>query len=127
MGTVHHVHADDVAQGFARAVARRQMSVGESFHVVSPGALTLRGYAERMAAWFGRDARLRFLPWDEWRSTVSERDAAVTFDHISRSPHCSIEKGRSLLGYAPRYGSLEAVQEAVAWLIQAGTVDAAGR
>ena len=33
-------------------------AVGESFHVVSPAALTLRGYAEAMAAWFGREPRL---------------------------------------------------------------------
>jgi nucleoside-diphosphate-sugar epimerase len=124
METLHHVHADDVAQGFVRAVTRRGVSIGESFHVVSAGALTLRGYAERMAGWFGREARLRFVPWEDWRSSVSERDAAVTLDHLSRSPHCSIDKARSLLGYAPRYRSLEAVQEAVAWLVQNGTIEA---
>ncbi len=42
--TVHHVHADDVAQGFVRALGARQASAGESFHLVSPAALTLRGY-----------------------------------------------------------------------------------
>ncbi len=35
--TLHHVHADDVAQVFMRAIARRRASLGESFHVVSPG------------------------------------------------------------------------------------------
>jgi hypothetical protein len=33
----------------------------------------------------------------------SDRDAAVTLDDIRRSPHCSIAKARTLLGYAPRY------------------------
>jgi nucleoside-diphosphate-sugar epimerase len=124
METVHHVHADDVAQGFARAVARRSTTVGESFHVVSPGALTLRGYAERMAAWFGCDPVLRLIPWEEWKQNVSDRDAAVTLDHISRSPHCSIAKARTLLGYEPRYSSIEAVRESVAWLVQNGTIAA---
>src|SRR5262249_33254198 len=46
METVHHVHADDVAQAFQRAMEHWNQAVGESFHVVSPAALTLRGYAE---------------------------------------------------------------------------------
>ena len=50
METVHHVHVDDVAQCFIRAMERRSEALGESFHVVSPAALTLRGYAERVGA-----------------------------------------------------------------------------
>jgi nucleoside-diphosphate-sugar epimerase len=34
----------------------------------------------------------------------------VTLDHIAHSPNCSIEKTRRLLGYSPRYTSLEAIQ-----------------
>jgi len=113
METVHHVHADDVAQAFVCAIARRDAALGESFHVVSPAALTLRGYAERMAEWFGTTAKLRFLPWEDWRQHFSEREAAHTWDHIAHSPNCSIEKARRRLGYAPRYSSLAAVQEAV--------------
>ena len=54
--TVHHVHADDVAQVFMKAIANWSVSVGEAFHAVSPAAVTLRGYAEAMAAWFGQRA-----------------------------------------------------------------------
>lgn len=120
--TVHHVHADDVAQAFERAMANWSASVGESFHVVSPAALTLRGYAESMAAWFGREARLQFLPWDQWKQTVSPEEAAATWDHIAHSPNSSIAKARRLLGFQPRYRSLEAVQESVEWLVRAGTI-----
>jgi nucleoside-diphosphate-sugar epimerase len=125
METVHHVHADDVAQAFVQALARRDTAAGESFHVVSGSALTLRGYAERMAGWFGRKASLRFLPWEEWRRTVSEKDAAATWDHIAHSPNCSIGKARTRLGYEPGYSSLEAVQESVSWLIEQGSVSRA--
>src|SRR5215217_673471 len=62
METVHHVHADDVAQAFMRSLDSWSVAVGESFHVVSPAALTLRGYAEAVAGWFGEPVRLRFLP-----------------------------------------------------------------
>jgi nucleoside-diphosphate-sugar epimerase len=120
--TVHHVHADDVAQIFMQALARRSAAVGESFHVVSPAALTLRGYAEAVAGWFGQPAKLRFLPWPEWKASVSEKHANATWDHIAHSPCCSIAKAQALLDYRPRYSSLQAVYEAVQWLIEQGTV-----
>ncbi len=115
METVHHVHADDVAQAFEQAIANWSGAVAESFHVVSPAAVTLRGYAERMSAWFGQSPNLRFLPWDDWRKTVSEKEAAATWDHIAHSPNCSIEKAQRLLNYRPRYRSLQAVQESIHW------------
>lgn len=115
--TLHHVHADDVAQAFVQSLANRSNAVGESFHVVSPAALTLREYAESVAGWFGRSARLKFFPWDEWRKTVSEREADTTWGHIARSSNCSIEKARRLLDYQPRYSSIEAIRESVFALI----------
>jgi nucleoside-diphosphate-sugar epimerase len=124
--TLHHVHADDVAQAFMQAMTHWSTAVGESFHVVSPAAVTLRGYAEAMAAWFGQPARLRFVPWEEWRETVTEEEANSTWGHIARSSNCSIAKAQRLLSYAPRYGSLEAVQEAVRWLIGQGVVTVPG-
>lgn len=120
--TVHHVHADDVAGMLMLSIARWSASVGEAFHAVSSHALTLRGYAEAMAAWFGREADLEFLPWPEWKARHSETDATATFEHIARSPNCSIAKAEQLLGYAPRYTSLAAVQESVAWLMAEGIV-----
>lgn len=120
--TVHHVHADDVAQAFMQALAHRSTALGENFHVVSPAALTLRGYAEAAAAWFGQAARLEFLPWEEWRQTVSAEEAAATWDHIAHSPNCSIAKAERLLEYRPRYSSLQAVREAVNWLVEQGQV-----
>lgn len=121
--TVHHVHADDVAQVFMCALANPGNAVGENFHAVSPAALTLRGYAEEMAAWFGQTAKLGFLPWEEWRKTVSEKDALQTWDHIAHSPNCSIAKAQRLLNYQPRYSSLQAVQESVKWLIDHDRLD----
>jgi nucleoside-diphosphate-sugar epimerase len=124
METVHHVHADDVAQAFVRALDNWGAAVGESFHVVSGAALTLRGYAEAVAGWFGKTASLRFVSWEEWREGVSEEEARGTWDHIAHSPNCSIAKARRLLGYQPRYSSLEAVSESLGWLIEHGEVEA---
>jgi nucleoside-diphosphate-sugar epimerase len=122
--TLHHVHADDVAGSFMGAIANRSVSVGEAFHVVSPAALTLRGYAESVARWSGQAANLKFLPWEEWRRTVSDEYAAQTWDHISHSPNASIAKAQRLLDYRPRYSSLLAIYESVQWLIGQGMVEA---
>ncbi|PJF37631.1 MAG: epimerase, partial [Phototrophicales bacterium] len=78
---------------------------------------TLRGYAEAVARWFGKEAQLEFLPWETWKAQASEEDAAATWDHIAHSPNGSIEKARRLLQYEPRYTSLQAIYEAVQWLI----------
>ena len=118
METVHHVHADDVAQSFMKAIENRNRALGESFHTVSEQALTLRGYAEGMAEWFGQEAKLKFLPWNLWKETVSGAEADATWDHIAHSPACSIEKAKRVLNYCPRYTSLQAVGESVEWLTQ---------
>ncbi|WP_434612536.1 NAD-dependent epimerase/dehydratase family protein [Arthrobacter sp. A5] len=118
--TVHHVHADDVAQAFQLALDPPEAAIGESFHVVSPRALTLRGFAEAAAGWFGREANLNCVPFEQFRQMTATEHADVTYEHISRSPSMSIAKAGDLLGYAPRYTSLQAVAEAVHWLHRNG-------
>jgi nucleoside-diphosphate-sugar epimerase len=122
METLHHVHADDVAQAFVLALEKPQASIGQSFHVVSPAAVTLRGFAEAVAGWFRKPPRLKFLPFEEWMKGELPADAEQTWDHIAHSPNASIEKARRLLGYAPRHTSLEAVRESVDWLVSHGTI-----
>ena len=120
--TIHHVHADDVAQGFEKAATHWSRAVGESFHLVSPAAVTLRGYAEAVAGWAGHDAELTFLPFERWCEGVSEEEAQATWEHIARSPNCSIAKARQALDYYPRYSSLQAVRESLTSLVERGVV-----
>jgi nucleoside-diphosphate-sugar epimerase len=121
--TVHHVHAEDVAQAFMKSILYWSASVGESFHTVSPAALTLRGYAEAVYRWFGHEPKLDFLPWSEWiKTTPSDKEAEATWEHISRSPNASIAKAQRLIDYRPRYTSLEAVREALNWMIEHGVI-----
>ncbi|WP_086827916.1 NAD(P)-dependent oxidoreductase [Allokutzneria sp. NRRL B-24872] len=122
METVHHVHADDVAGAFVAAMAGRADAVGQSFHVVSPRAITLRGYAEAVAEWYGRPDELAFLGWEQWRSQVPEAEAALTNDHIAHSAHGSMAKALRLLGFRPKHTSLEAIREALDWLVARGEV-----
>jgi nucleoside-diphosphate-sugar epimerase len=121
LATLQHVHADDVAQAFERAIANPELAIGESFHVAASEPVTLRAYAEAAARWFGREARLAFLPWTQWRVTVSEREAALTWDHVRHSPCASIGKIQRALGFAPRFSAVEAARDAVAALYTAIT------
>ena len=118
METVHHVHADDIAALIMAALANWRGSTGESFHAVSEQAVTLRGFAEAMYRWFGHEPKLAFQPYEAWAKTQSKEDAQATWEHIARSPNCSMEKARRILGFRPRYGSIEAVQQSVQWLIE---------
>jgi nucleoside-diphosphate-sugar epimerase len=125
METVHHVHGADVAQAFLQAITHWNTSVGENFNIVSPAAITLRGYAESVAAWFGQKANLEYLPWEQWRTGVSQAEADATWDHIAHSPNASIAKAQRLLDYAPKYTSLAAIYESVDWLVQHKKIDVA--
>jgi nucleoside-diphosphate-sugar epimerase len=60
LGVLHHVHADDVAQAFERALSR-PAAIGASFHVVAEQAMTLRGHRRRALVRPRAGARLRGL------------------------------------------------------------------
>jgi nucleoside-diphosphate-sugar epimerase len=120
--TVHHVHAEDVAQIILRSMAGWSAAVGEEFHAVSEAAVTLRGYAEAVFSWFGREPRLELNSAGGWDQGFSKEDVDKTWDHVLHSPNCSIQKAQRLLGYAPRYCSLEAVRQALGWLMDHGVV-----
>ncbi len=113
METLQHVHAADVAALFLQCIERWDTAAGEAFHAVAERPVTLRGYAEAVAAWFDKTPDLRFLPWEQWCEAAGPENAAVTFDHLRHSPHCSMEKARRLLEFTPRYPALEAVWEAL--------------
>ena len=126
MGVLNHVHADDVAQAFERALSR-PAAVGQSFHVVAEQAMTCRGLAAGVAGWFGREPVLDLLDWDAYEERVGAEHAEATREHIERGIAASIDRARSVLGYAPRYSSLDALQESLRWLVSHGQADVAGQ
>ena len=120
---VHHVHADDVAQVFERAIRNREAALDQDFLAVSPKAITLRGYAEHMYEWFGKEADIEYLPWPEWvKVTADEEKINRTWRHITHCNNYSCDKARRLLGYAPQYSGMDAVHEAVRSMIERGVV-----
>jgi nucleoside-diphosphate-sugar epimerase len=126
LGVLHHVHADDVAQAFERAL-NRPAAIGASFHVVAGQAMTQRGLAAGAAEWFGREPALEFVEWDEFTRRVGSEHAQVTREHTFRSITASISRAREVLGYEPRYSSLDALREALTWLVANGQADVGGQ
>src|SRR5580692_12544185 len=126
LGVLHHVHADDVAQAFEQALSR-PAAIGASFHVVAEQAMTQRGLAAGVARWFGREPVLDFVGWEELARRAGPGPAEVTREHVSRSITASIARAREVLGYAPRYSSLDALREALAWLVANGQADVGGQ
>jgi nucleoside-diphosphate-sugar epimerase len=123
---LHHVHADDVAQAFQLAIEHRDAAAGESFNVVAPSALTVRGFLMIAAGWFGQPARTRSVSWAEFRSGTSAEFADSSWQHLSRSQYASIEKARTLLGYAPAFEPEAAVLEGLRWLIEHDELEVSG-
>jgi nucleoside-diphosphate-sugar epimerase len=126
LGVLHHVHADDVAQAFELALSR-PAAIGASFHVVAGQAMTLRGLAAGVARWFGREPVLDLVDWAEFERRAGAEPAATTRDHTDRSIAASIDRARQVLGYAPRYSSLDALHEALTWLVAHDQADVGGQ
>ena len=126
LGVLHHVHADDVAQAFELALSR-PAAIGASFHVVAGQAMTLRGLAAGVARWFGREPVLDLVDWAEFERRAGAGPAGTTREHTDRSITASIDRARQVLGYAPRYSSLDALHEALTWLVAHDQADVGGQ
>jgi nucleoside-diphosphate-sugar epimerase len=63
------------------------------------------------------------VDWTEFERRVGAEHAETTRQHTGRSITASIARARAVLGYAPRYSSLDALQEALTWLVEHGEVD----
>jgi nucleoside-diphosphate-sugar epimerase len=122
LGVLHHVHADDVAQAFELALARPE-AAGRSFHVCAEQAMTQRGLAAGAARWFGREPVLDLVTWDEFTRRAGSGPASATREHTARSITASVARAREELGYAPRHSSLDALREALSWLVANGQAD----
>jgi nucleoside-diphosphate-sugar epimerase len=109
------------AQWIIKAMENRAATVGEVFNAVSEQAVTLRGYAETIYRWFGRQPRIAFKPFDEWILGLGDY-AENTRGHVIRSSSHSIDKSRQRLAYRPRYTSLQAVHESLQSLIANGII-----
>jgi nucleoside-diphosphate-sugar epimerase len=123
MECLHNVHADDVAQVFMNSILWRNQALGESFHAVAPAATTMRGIAEKMFLWFGKEPNIEYLPWKEWCEVIKDTGfIGSTQNHVLHSDNYSIEKAQKLIDYKPRYTIFQAMCDGVTWMINNGVI-----
>lgn len=114
METLHHVHADDVAQMFVDALNHRNQALGESFHAVAEESLTLFGFAQAMYRFFDKEPKIKFSSWEKWCEVIqNEKYIDHTYYHIARSGHYSLENAKRLINYQPKYSTLEVVEASI--------------
>ena len=120
---LHPVHGFDVAQVFFNAITHRNQAIGETFDAESATHITLYGFAKHMYAYFGQEAKIKFLPWPEWcKYEGNQKECDHTYYHIARSGVFSIEKARRLLQYQPKYTCIETIDLAVKSYIDRGLI-----
>lgn len=122
---MHHVHADDVAQAFEKALAHREAAAGQDMNIVAPNAFSVRGYAQVAAGWFGQDqARLETVGWEAFRAGTTEEFADHSWGHLHRSQVFSIRKAEELIDFRPAWRVEDAVLESLHRLQDEGRLDA---
>lgn len=129
--TLHHVHADDIASAFLAALADPSKVAGEAFSIVSPQALTTRGFATHIVSKIWPDAtggggavNLAYAPCPgaDFETRVGSSAAAFAVEHVTHSPCCSVDKLERRLGFRPAWSSLDAVADSVRWMLDAGVI-----
>ena len=125
METLHHVHAEDVATMFFLSITHREASLGESFHAVSNGCITLFGYANLLFNFFNKDPKIEFTNWDEWKlkHAGGEKNAELSYLHFARSGFFSIENAVKKLDYKPKYTVEETIKICMKSYIERGLIN----
>lgn len=120
LATLHHVHAEDLAQLYESAMLERERAVGEAFSGVAPYAMSLLGCTRFCAGLFGREAEIVFVPLTEMAQHEGQQSAEIIEGHVTVSPCCSIDKCRRLLNYQPAYTTERIYQECIEYMLQSG-------
>ena len=121
--TLHHVHSADLSGLLSLCLKKPEVSQGRVFHSTTVRACTLMGFAEFLFRYYGHKPNIRYLPWPELEQLLSAEDRGVTREHIQRSPACSMEKAEKLLGFIPRYNSMDTILDSLHWMIDKGILE----
>lgn len=115
---LHHIHASDVAQAFLRAIEYPDIASGQSFNIVSDGALSLNDYAQALAEGYGQSAKVNYLALDKWNTIFPHEDYLASVEHLAHSSNCSNAKAKTQLHFSPQYSSIEAIRESLAYRLK---------
>lgn len=111
LNTMQHVHSADITKAMMACLYNQDKANGEAFIVCAEKAITLRALCQGVAKYYGKEANLKYVDWEEFKNAVGETNAAITEEHISRSPCCSVEKIYKVLGVKPDYTIMDIFHE----------------
>jgi nucleoside-diphosphate-sugar epimerase len=106
--------AEDVAQGFALAVAKREAANGEIFNVGPAYALTTKEFVAAYSRIYGVDIPVRWVGWPEYTTNI--QPDICTHYHFGANMAPDISKISTVLGYRPKHTPEESMARAVAWM-----------
>ena len=112
--------ADDVAQGFALAVAERDQAAGEIFNVGPAYGLTTPELIETYSQIYQTRIPVEQVGWNKFLSEVLPEPGANYHFRHHMAP--DISKIRQTLGYRPKYTSAESMGRAVEWMRGKGLI-----
>lgn len=118
LATLNHVHSFDIATLAIACLDNFGASAGEVFTSVCPASMTLEGYAEEVYRMFGKEPKIKFVPFSELKTMIDPREAAITEDHITKSLTCSMEKAFRALGFVPKYDAISTIRESLEWQVR---------
>ena len=111
LNTMQHVHSADITKAMMACLYNQEKASGETFIVCAEKAMTLRALCQGVAKYYGKEANLKYVDWEEFKNSVDERSAMITDEHISRSPCCSVDKIYRVLGVKPDYTIMDIFHE----------------
>lgn len=115
LSTLHHVHSADITGMIKACILNPERSTGETFNAVTEKAVTLEGFAQMLYEHYGHEPKIKCVSRGEFSQLVSESDYRVSESHLIHSSLCSAEKAKKVLGYTPKYNTIETILDCLSW------------
>ena len=116
--TLHHVHPQDVASLFLKAIEKESKAIGDSFNCGASEAMTFWGLGEYFASLFGKEFYFQNISLEEYTEKFGYPEEAA--QHVRQGCCVSMLKAQEVLDFTPRYSAREAVASATDDLIKRG-------
>lgn len=105
--------------------SHKENALGKVFDAEAENYITLYGFAKHLYKFFGKEPKIKFLPWLEWcEYEGNPEECDHTYYHIVRSGTFNIENAKQLLEYQPKYTNLETIDLAIQSYIDRGLIKA---
>lgn len=113
--TLHHVHSEDIASLIEACLLQPEKANGETFHATTEAAITMAGFAEALYMHYGHTPKIKYMRLEKLEKIFLPNDYLNTTRHMMFASHCSMEKAKRVLGFVPKYSTMETILDALSW------------